>query len=201
MYPNALEIIDIERDYNPGIVLSTNFDVLKNLLIQPNDNPDGLINSLNVILIKIPPYAVKFNINRNIGFGQIRKITLLYIHAEALDVYLKLFKKGEIAPKYICTIQTGGFEKPNGVLNRFLSDLKSNPLIWVRGVWKDTKYHLNVLDASIIFANDNLYGQFYQTYNNWNSRLDDNIFPQDFGFENIYFDESMVRAFTFKKNI
>jgi hypothetical protein len=82
-------------------------------------------------------------------------ITLYYFTGEGLASYVALSSNGKYAPRVLCTIQTGGLERPNGVLTRLLQNFEQRPMLWIRG-FEETHNYASYSNA---FATDTLYNQ------------------------------------------
>ena len=90
------------------------------------------------------PWAREFAFQYT-GGNRPRELKLVYFSDEGLARYCLLYLKHGVAPKFVCTIQSGpGFghgwtmlEEPGGRFEDFMLACKPRPRVWIRKVWPD----------------------------------------------------------------
>jgi len=130
----------------------------------------------NAFIQKAPcftPRVGEFTLEKTTGNSK-RNIKLLYVVAEGLATYCACYQSGEIAPKILVTVQSGGglgegyvtLEDPRGIMARFLCECERKPLLWVRG-------RLLGSDPSPLPENprDGLYNKCVRYYRGWNEAV------------------------------
>jgi hypothetical protein len=88
------------------------------------------------------PWAREFAFNYT-GGSEPRTLKLLYFSDEGLARYCVLYHRRRLAPRFVCTIQSGpGFghgwtmlEQAGGTFERFLLCCDPRPSVWIRKVW------------------------------------------------------------------
>ncbi len=92
------------------------------------------------------PWAREFVFDYR-GQNGTRRLKLLYFSDEGLARYCVLYGRRGLAPRFICTIQSGpGFghgwtmlEEPGGRFEEFLLAWHPRPTVWIRKAWHDKR--------------------------------------------------------------
>lgn len=98
-----------------------------------------------------------------------RKLRLLYLEGEAIASYLCLSRLGAYPPKYLCTIQSGVMEEPNGLFERMVARHPRLPSIWTRG-FAPANYQWGMREAvnfNCALDETGLYRHKVQTHIDW----------------------------------
>ncbi len=141
-------------------------------------------------------WALEFTFLRQVGMTR-RHLRLVYINGEALATYAALSHQGTLAPRILCTIQTGVLEQAQGITARFLARSPAHPALWVRGVWRtpgDRPFELDDFAGQVI-CHRGPYPVRVQTHERWNSRMNSSILPRNRGGENPWSEESLVKSY------
>lgn len=120
--------------------------------------------------IKEPFWGREFIFNRITG-GRRKTLRLIYLKDEGMTAYIGLSQRGNYVPRYLCTIQSGHLETPEGPMERIMECYDNYPDIWIRGFQYKKSYFGNLsfrfLYASEAFRNTGSYNQKVQTFGKW----------------------------------
>ncbi len=117
-----------------------------------------------------PFWGKEIKFNRIIG-GKTRELRLIYLKEEGMTGYIGLSHRGKYVPRYLCTIQSGVLETPEGPMERIMECYDNYPDIWVRGFQYKKYYFKNSLSLSVFYSralqSKGIYNQKVQTYGKW----------------------------------
>lgn len=121
--------------------------------------------------MKDPFWGKEIIFNRIIG-GKKRKLRLIYFMDEGMKAYVGLSQRGNYIPRYLCTIQSGELEKPNGVMERLMENYEKFPDVWIRGFQYKKSFFGNSSFKYLLYNSNALksigkYDQKVQTFGKW----------------------------------
>lgn len=131
------------------------------------DDYENLFNKY----LRTPFWGRELIFNRVSG-GIKRKLRVIYFSDEGMRAYIGLSRKGIFVPKYLCTIQSGELEEPEGVMERLMENYETYPDIWIRGFqYKKGYFHKN-FTGKYLYRNDSLmckgiFNKKIQSYGKW----------------------------------
>lgn len=119
--------------------------------------------------MKEPFWGKEIIFNRIIS-GKKRRLRLIYFMDEGMKAYVGLSQRGNYVPRYLCTIQSGELEKPNGVMERLMETYENFPDVWIRGFQYNKSFfkkNFLFLDSSNALKSEGMYDHKVQTYGEW----------------------------------